>query len=55
MSLLGLRVTLTAETHVNTKRILLGGLLTGAIIIIGELVRQAIFTPFRFISLSREI
>ncbi|HET6701481.1 MAG TPA: hypothetical protein VFH14_06750 [Gemmatimonadaceae bacterium] len=28
----------------NTKRILLGGLLAGALIIIGELVRQAIFT-----------
>jgi hypothetical protein len=29
---------------VNTKRILLGGLLAGAIIIIGEIARQAIFT-----------
>ena len=29
----------------NTKRITLGGLLAGAIIVTGELVRQAIFTP----------
>ena len=29
----------------NTKRIALGGLLAGAIIVTGELVRQAIFTP----------
>ena len=29
----------------NTKRILLGGLLAGAVIIIGEIVRQAIMTP----------
>ena len=29
----------------NTKRIFLGGSLAGAVIVIGELVRQAIFTP----------
>jgi hypothetical protein len=30
---------------VNTKRILLGGLLSGAVIVIGEIVRQAIIAP----------
>jgi hypothetical protein len=30
---------------VNTKRITLGGVLAGSIIVTGELVRQAIFTP----------
>ena len=29
----------------NTKRILLGGLLTGSVIVIGEIVRQAIIAP----------
>ena len=29
----------------NTKRITLGGLLAGSIVVIGELARQAIFTP----------
>lgn len=44
VSLRGDAYILTAETHVNTKRILLGGLLAGSVITIGEIVRQAIMT-----------
>ena len=33
------------ETLVNTKRIILGGLLAGSIIVIGEAARQAMFHP----------
>lgn len=42
---MGLNGTLTVETHVNTKRILLGGLLAGSVIVIGEAIRHAIISP----------